>query len=389
MNHRIQNPIIKVCNVDEEGRFGGPERRIIQIAKALDEFGVETVVLFPRLDSDVFARKISDAGIRGVLWPLTRLTRERRILIRYAFRFWFEILSMIFFFRKHRVDLVHVNGSYQFKVAMAAKMAGVPVVWHLNDTFAPGLLKKAFHLIAPWCADGFIIAGLRVGDYYLEGTPLAERPVMEIHAPVDMTAFDPSRYRSSAGGQEKKSLTIGTVSGVNPAKGLEYFIDTAEEVLRQYPDVRFLVAGAVLGSQKQYYEMLREKLAKLDTEKIVFCGLVDDVPGFLATLDICVFSSVTEASPTSIWEAMAMAKPVVTTDVGSVNQHIRNGVSGYIVPVRDSAALAQRIGHLIDNPEKRITLGKEARRDALKSLDTKSAARKHSEIYRKILRKTY
>lgn len=388
MNHYSHTKKIKICNVDEEGRFGGPERRIIQVAKALEDFGVETVVLFPRLDSAVFAKKIADSGVHGVSWPITRLSKEKKILVRYALLFWLEILGLIFFFKKRKIELIHVNGSYQFKVAIAARLAGIPAVWHLNDTFAPSILKRVFHAVAPLCARGFIIAGKRVGAYYLDGTPLADKPVMEVHAPVDMSFFDPARYSEGPedqDGEKRKKVVIGTVSGVNPAKGLEYFIDAAGEILKSCPDSRFLVAGAVLSSQKKYYEMIQEKLGKFDPEKIAFCGLIDDVPEFLSKLDICLFSSVTEASPTSIWEAMSMAKPVVTTDVGSVNQYIKDGESGFVVPVRDSRKLAERTVELIKNYSMRRKFGMAARKTAEKHLDIYNAAQKHNEIYRKIL----
>jgi glycosyltransferase involved in cell wall biosynthesis len=385
MNRNIHRKKIKICNVDEEGRFGGPERRIIQVAKALSSYNVDTVILFPKLDSGVFRSKIAEAGVHGVSWPMTRLSKEKKILIRYALFFWLEILGYIVFFKKRKIELVHVNGSYQFKVAIAARLAGAPVVWHLNDTFAPSILRRVFHAVAPLCAKGFIIAGKRVGSYYLDGTALAKKPVMEIHAPVDMSFFDPSRYPEETEDDKRKDVVIGTVSGVNPAKGLEYFIDAAGEILKTCPGARFMVAGAVLSSQKKYYEMIQEKLGKFDPEKIEFCGLIDDVPGFLSKLDICLFSSVTEASPTSIWEAMAMAKPVVTTDVGSVTQYIKDGESGFIVPVGDSRKLAERTVELINHPGMRKKFALAARKSALKNLDITSAARKHEEIYRKIL----
>ena len=259
----------------------------------------------------------------------------------------------------------------------------------MNDTLVPSILKRAFHLVAPLCANGFIIAGKRVGYYYLDGKGIARKPALEIHAPVDMSVFDPSRFPDKPGEYENKdeikNVVIGTVSGVNPSKGLEYFIDAAQEVLKACPDVRFMVAGAVLSSQRKYYKMVQEKLSKFDHEKIVLCGLIDDVPKFLSKLDICLFSSVAEASPTSIWEAMAMAKPVVTTDVGSVNQYLKDGESGFVVPVRDSKMLARRTVELINNPAKRKKFGMAARKIAVKNLDITLAASKHAGIYRKIL----
>jgi glycosyltransferase involved in cell wall biosynthesis len=371
---------LKVCNVDEEGRFGGPERRIIQVARALYKYNIETLILLPKLDSDIFKKNIDRAGVKSISLSITRLSKEKIILFRYILLFWIEVISLVRFFRKQHIDLVHVNGSYQFKVAIGAWLARIPVLWHLNDTYAPSGLKKVFHIVALICADGFIVAGQRVRDYYIAGTFLDGNPVAEVHAPVDISIFDPLLHVTPLL-DNKDEIVVGTVSGVNPAKGLEYFVESAIKVLAENSKVQFVVAGAVLGSQKQYYARIKQKLKQLpDPGRLRFCGLVDDVPAFLAKLDICVFSSVTEASPTSIWEAMAMAKPIVTTDVGSVNQHIINGVSGSIVPVRDTALLATKIIELINDPLLRKKYGEAARKIAVSDLDVDSAARKHSEI---------
>ncbi|BBO87647.1 glycosyltransferase family 4 protein [Desulfosarcina ovata] len=383
----IEKQLIHICNVIEEGRFGGPARRIVQVAKALKQHGVETIVVYPRYDSKILSQEVFKADISSNALVITRLSKEKQILAKYIFCFFIEIYCLWRFFRKNTFDLIHVNGSYQFKAAIAARLSGNPVVWHLNDTYAPSILKKVFHCVAPICADGFIIAGKRVFSYYIKGRSLAEKPVQEVHAPVDMTLFDPSNYSEHVRGKNE-DVVIGTVSSVNPAKGLEYFVDTAIEVINRCPNVRFLIAGAILNSQKQYFEMIQRKLNNFsEAGKITFCGLIEDVPEFISKLDICLFSSVTEASPTSIWEAMAMAKPIVTTDVGSVNQHLKNGVSGFVVPVRDSNALANRTLDLINQPDLRKKFGKNARRYAVKYLGIDAAAQKHKEIYKIILEK--
>ena len=105
MNKNFSVKKLTVCNVDEEGRFGGPERRIIQIAKALHTYNVETVILYPKIDSDVFKNKIKESGVHGVSWPITRLSKEKKILFRYTLFFWFEILALLFFSRNGKSNL--------------------------------------------------------------------------------------------------------------------------------------------------------------------------------------------------------------------------------------------------------------------------------------------
>lgn len=378
---------IRVCNVDEEGRFGGPERRIVQVAKALKQHGVDTHVVYPKYDSEKFAQELSKAGVSSSALNITRLSKEKKVLARYVFYFFVEIYRLCRFFRRHRFDLVHVNGSYQFKVALAAKLAGIPVVWHLNDTMMDAMVKKICTVIAKYCASGFIVAGKRVRDFYICGNELEQKPYIEIHAPVDTTVFDPKIVVPEKKMSPAYGRKIVTVSGINPTKGLEYFIEMAAKLLQRHNDLVFFVAGAEFSSQRKYYQDLKKLVSStmLTDNNLIFVGMVDDVPPFLQGADICVFTSVAEASPSAVWEAMSMGKAIVSTDVGSVNQYIEDGVSGFIVPIKDVNALTEKIELLLDNPALRQKMGAGARIVAQKNLDISLAAQKHASFYRKIL----
>jgi len=383
--------MIKVCNVDEEGRFGGPEKRIVQVAKLLKDMGIHTHIVHPKFQSEVFVEYIEKNNICATQMDITRLSKEPKILYRYILRFIWELFLLIDYFQKNDFDLIHVNGSYQFKVALAGRLANNLVIWHLNDTMTIRAIKLFFPALARFCASGFIVSGMRVREYYLNKSFLAELPCEEIHAPVDTDIFYPDPSRICVGYDQTRSnsqIKIVTVSGINPTKGLEYFVKMAIDLFAINSNVRFFVAGAELTSQKKYYSMIKAIIGKsgIPDGIINFLGLVEDVPGLLKTADICVFTSISEASPTSIWEAMSTGLPVVTTDVGSVNQYISDGSSGFVVPVKDVNQLVHKVQSLIDSPELRAKFGKNARSVALEHLNVNAAARKHAKIYRRVLR---
>lgn len=375
--------LLNVCNILEEGRFGGPARRIVQVSEKLREFDINTHVVLPKLESDYFKECLSCANVQYSTLDITRLSKEKGIFLRYLRRFLLEIVLLTKFFGKHRFDLVHVNGAYQFKSAIAAKLSATPMIWHLNDSGGNGLMVKAlFYPLASVCAKGFIVASKRSSKYYIDNTKLSKKMVEEIHAPVNVLSFKPN---SIATGDSK--LIVATVANVTPVKGLEYFVQMASLVALKYPDVQFWVAGSVLSSQKKYSEYIFSLIEKssLTEENFKFFGHVSDIPGFLSQVDICVYSSVREASPTTVWEGMAMGKPVVTTDVGSVNQFIEDFKSGFVVPIRNIEALTEKVCVLLDDSELRLRLGKAARNIAEQDLGLDSAAKKHAEFYRKII----
>ena len=380
---------IRVCSVDEEGRFGGPERRIVQVAKALKTHGqgVDTQVVYPRDDSEKFALELSRSGVSSSALNITRLSKEKKVFVRYLFYFLPEVFRIYSFFRRGKFDLVQVNGSQQFKGALAAKLAGVPVIWVLEDTMMAAIVKKICTLLVKYTAAGVIVVGKRVSDYYIRGTFLESKPVVEIHPSVDIAEFNLRQVVSDSKISKISGRKIVTVSGINPTKGLEYFIEMASVLLKRYNDLSFYIAAQNLKSQHRYYQYLMDLAAafKLTSDNIKFLGMVDDIPALLQSADIFVFTSISESGPMAVWEAMAMGKAVVTTDVGSVNQYLVDGESGFIVPIKDSRALCEKVEILLNDPALRQEMGARAQAIAQKKLDVSIAAEKYAHFYRKIL----
>ncbi|HKK94648.1 MAG TPA: glycosyltransferase family 4 protein [Longimicrobiales bacterium] len=376
---------IRVANVLEEGWYGGPGRRVTSVAQVLARNDIVTTVVTPTHESERLRARLVAAGVPVCAVDLTRLSLHPPTLLRYLLRLPYELVLLRRVLLDLDVDIVHVNGSYQFKSAVAARLAGCRVVWHLNDTMMPLPVRVAFRIAARSCADAFIVAGQRVREYYLDEALERNRPIREIHAPVDLNRFAPRRDSTEKTGG---GPVVATVANVNPTKGLEHFVDMAAEVHRTHPSVTFRIAGAERQSQEAYGRRLRDRAAEhgLGPDVLEFVGMVADVPDFLANSDVCVFTSIAEASPTAVWEAMACGRPVITTDVGSVGTHIEQGVSGYVVPIRDPGELAARVSELLDRPELRESLGERARAHAVEKLGLEEAARLHRELYHSVAR---
>jgi glycosyltransferase involved in cell wall biosynthesis len=376
---------IRICSVDEEGRFGGPERRITQIASAAAALGIDTHVVYPKYDSDRFTRELARAEVHATALGITRLSAEKRILARYVGLFPAEVGRLCAFFRRERFHLVQANGSQQFKGALAAAMARVPLIWVLEDALMHEGVRAICKRAASRLASGIIVAGKRVYDYYVRGTPLERKPIAEIHPHVDTSLFDPECTTTDRRLDGVPGRKVVTVTGINPTKGLETFIEMAAVIAPRFHDVSFHIAGAKYTSQERYFRSLERMVAeKVPPGRLSFVGSVEDVPPFLKAADVFVFSSNSESGPMAVWEAMSMGKPVVTTDVGSVREYIEDGESGFIVPVKAPIELARRVEFLLENPELARRLGTAAQAIARKRLDVKAAAEKYAAFYRTI-----
>lgn len=376
---------MRVANIIEEARLGGPQLRMIRVAVALNG-RVETIIFLPRENGEPFRALCEENGVPFRMMPITRITKQLGPALRYMALSPFEIVRLARAFRREKVDLVHVSGgSWQFKGVIAARLAGVPSVWHLNDTLMPGWVRRLFQLFSP-LASGFIFASNRSRDYY--GKHVTNRTQDVITSTVDIEHFSPGVALSGdedALARLGHAPVVGVVANVNPIKGLETLIRAIPAIKARVPEVRVVVVGPIFTNQRPYHRSL---MALADTlgvaGNIDWVGRRTDIRPLLARMDVYVCSSLAESSPASVWEAMAMARPVVSTRVGDVPFHLTDGESGYLVDVEDHDGMAARVGDLLSDANLRARFGATAREKALGFAPDKVAERTEA-FYRRVL----
>jgi glycosyltransferase involved in cell wall biosynthesis len=375
----------KVANITLDGRVAGPQNQIIHVAEELKRHGIETVVLLPTKDSQLVYSKLTERNIRAKRLHLHHLTTHKPHLLGYILFFLPELFSLYRHLRVERVGLVHCNGAWQMKGVIAGKIAGAKVIWHLQDTCTPQIINMLFRMLAHSLCDGLIFSGKSVKDYYFNRNGLSTKKIAEIQTPVDTSYFNPDHILQDNAITKPSGITIATVGYINPVKGIEYFIEMARILNAKYKNLHFTIVGPPLGSQRSYSRKITRLLRQYHLKNIHFYGICDDVPGILKATDIYVCSSLTEASPMSVWEAMAMRRAIVSTDVGDVKRFIKDGENGFIVPPRDPESLAEKVGILIENEELRNNFGKRARAVAVRDLDVEISADKHKRFYLEVL----
>jgi glycosyltransferase involved in cell wall biosynthesis len=377
--------VVRVANIIEEGRYGGPQGRILSVAEKLKSKGVETVVILPRAQSELFYQRLSQKNIPAIRLPMHRIARGKQDLVKYVISFVPEVIRLYKRLKEEKVHISHCNGAWQFHGVVAGKLAGCRVLWHLNDTQMPFLIRGIFTALSRFFCDGFIVAGERVRQFYLGTVNVKPKPVIEIQAPVDTSVFDPGKVSADASVSSFRGTKVLTLGNLNPLKGIEYFIRMAKILGERHRDISFVIGGQSLSSQQAYEGMLRNLVQRLGLKNLHFIGRVDDVPSFLKAGDIYVCSSISEASPVSVWEAMSMAKAIVSTDVGDVSRFMRDGENGFVVPIKNAEALAEKVDKLISSGEIRELFGNRARGMAIRYLDIDACVEKHAMFYRRVL----
>lgn len=379
---------MKVFNIVEEGIFGGPQKRIADVASNLKERGIQTTVLLPDNEvSQPYKAFLEEQGIDHLSIPLHRLTRDKSHFVKYVFTSFFEVYNLVKILRKHRPDIVHCNGSWQIKGIIASRLCGIKNVWHLNDTFMPLVIQLLFKFVAYFFADSFIVACERTKNFYLDNNYfLAKKPVFVVQAPVNTQHFNPDRYVATEDNiTSHPGHKVLTVSNVNHSKGLETFIRMVYYVNKNFKGkVNFFVVGAIRKSQQKYYEHLLRVAKSLDLENIYFNGPSREVRKVLNSADVYVCSSDFEASPISVWEALSMKKAIAATDVGDVKTFFEKYQCGLISDVKDSAGLGKNVVDLLNDVAKREALESKAREVAVTIFDIKICADRHANTYQTI-----
>ena len=127
--------------------------------------------------------------------------------------------------------------------------------------------------------------------------------------------------------------------------------------------------------------------SRCDGEYIQWLGHRKDVVELLKQSHIMAFPSwYREGLPKSVIEAEAIGRPVVTTDSVGCRDTVVDGKNGYMIPIKDSDALAMALKKLIDNPDLRQTMGKNAREFAVSRFDVKDVINVHLDVYNNIMK---
>lgn len=151
-------------------------------------------------------------------------------------------------------------------------------------------------------------------------------------------------------------------------KGINDFVLAAMLVKERYPDTKFTILGAIdnsnLGALKQ-----SELDELINSEIIDYPGQVEDVQNWIAKSHVFVLPSYREGVPRSTQEAMAVGRPVITTDVPGCRETVTDGVNGFIVNRWDPQSLAEKMIYFIENPEQIKKMGYESYKIAHERFD--------------------
>lgn len=368
----------------------GAENALLDLVRLLpDEF--EPIVVLP--ETGPLLNTLTQSGIEYRIVPFAVLDRKffhpLRIFV-YKARALLSVIRLISLFRALKPSVVHTNNVLVLPGAIAAKIMGLPHVWHVREIIEGHHLSPALWKIWRWIivatSNRVVCISSAVRAQFVE-----DPKVLVVHDGIDAETFCPIGTNRSRAPVGKEDLVIGTVGRIElRRKGQDLFIEAARMAMLSSDKLRFVIAGqerdSIAKTDRRIHDILSDGGLK---EKIELRGFVsrEHMPKLMNDFDVLVLcSKQPEGLGIVLLEAMACGRPVISFAEGGPLDIVIDHVNGLLTPPGDVTKLAEAILELAGDAELRATLGSNGRRSVIDSFQSQRTAETMAGIFRQILR---
>jgi N,N'-diacetylbacillosaminyl-diphospho-undecaprenol alpha-1,3-N-acetylgalactosaminyltransferase len=300
-----------------------------------------------------------------------------------------------------KIDILHTfTAKPNIYGTLAGKKAGIPVIlnlveglgsFYVNDSLKniivrnimERLYKKAFNL-----SNGCVFVNTNDPEYMIYKKLINKEKAKIIKSVgVDTQKFSMDNYSEEQLQNIKKKLflenklVILMVARAIWDKGVKEYYKAADILKSKCQNVEFILVG---GTDEGNHSCASEEFLKNGNVK--WLGQRDDVFDITAICDVYTLPSFyKEGLPATLMEACSMSKPIVTTNNVGCKEVVNDGVNGFLVPIKDSKALASKIEILINDKDLRNKMGRNGRIKALEEFDVKKVVNQYLEYYEKFI----
>ena len=367
---------MKVCHVITRLIVGGAQENTVASCIGLRKLGYDCeLVTGPQTGPEGSLRdQVRAAGVPLIV--LDELRRAPNPLLDVAAC---RVLKKLFAEKKY--DIVHTHsGKAGFVGRLAARLAHVPVGVHTihgpsfyryQNPVGNWLFRWAEQLAGEWTTQFVSVADAMTEQYQAAG--IAGKYVT-IHSGMNLAPF----LRI----EPRPDYVVGKIARMFRLKGYEYLFEAAPRIVAAVPNVKFLLVGD--GIYRPRYERWAERLGLRD--RFVFTGLVrpDEIPGYVAQMDVLVHLSLREGLPRTVPQALAAGKPVVAFDVDGAREVCRDGETGFLIRAEDAGSVATAVIRLLQDRELAAKLGARGRQLVRDEFGEDLMVRKLDELYRRL-----
>jgi glycosyltransferase involved in cell wall biosynthesis len=352
---------LRVVYLDHVARLSGGEIALLRLLPHLDRVQPHVVLA----EDGPLVGRLHLAGISCEVLPLHDSSRHLRkadvhgrgVSSKAAVATAAYVVRLAARLRALRPDLVHTNslkaGVYG---SLAARLAGIPVIWHVRDRIAEDYLPRSAVVLVRRMTRYLATAVVANSRSTMETLAAPSKPVVIYSVLPEVLSEVPVRDRPSGG-----PLTFGIVGRLAPWKGQDLFL---RAFARAFPegDERAVVVGGALFGEDDYAAGLPALAGTLGiAQRVELRGHRPDVWDELSRIDVLVHASITpEPFGQVILEGMAAGVPVIAPRAGGPAEILEHGVTGLLYPPADVRGLAEAMRRM-GNPGLRERLRTAAR----------------------------
>ncbi len=294
-------------------------------------------------------------------------------------------LKIKYYCKQHQIDLVHMHSSHSHAIGVWSKILGNPadlilsrrVDFPVKDNFA-SRFKFNYPKIKA-------IVSISAKIQEIIAPDIKRQDVLHtVHSGIDPSRFE---HATNAGvlhqdfGIDDNIKLVGNISAVADHKDYFTFIDTAEKVLAERKDVKFLIIGdGPLNAEIK--DRINQSAFK---DGIVMTGFRHDIPAIIQELDVFLITSKTEGLGTTILDAFANRVPVVATKAGGIPEAVIHQETGLLSNVGDSQSLASHVVQTLDDKDKTNQRIHHAYEKLLREFTIDAMVQGNLEVYKNVL----
>lgn len=297
-------------------------------------------------------------------------------------------------FRNEKPDIVH-NISIKPVIygSIAARLSGVPKIVNLINGLGYAFtdhksVRRFIFKIIVMAIYRFALASSRISvifqnpddrDYFIDKKITSEsNSYLIFGSGVDTDIFSPSSKITI-----NQDLTVLFFGRLLWDKGIKYLINAAKILKSEGVEFTLSIAGEPDKANPSSINI--EQIKKWENDGLInYLGYCSDVVEIIRASDLIVLPShYREGVPLSLIEAASVGKPIVTTDMPGCREIVVDGVNGFLVPIKDSVALADKIKEILLNKNLRTSFGQKSRERVINLFAKEIVARQTIEIYLK------
>ena len=389
------NKLIKILYISSRADSGaGGENYLLTLFRNIDRKRFQPIVILPSEGS--LRIPLENLGIEVIVIEAEHGWLKVDIA-------WYTLLeglqarvkAIVDLIISNEISIVHTNSNRRFEGALAASLTGIPHLYLAHIQYEPDmplfqrlpLSQASFAQLMIELSNKIVAVSNSVGVTL--ATQITDEKLQVIHNGIELNLFDIALTNKSNRLKEELEipldhLLITAIGRIVPDKGFDYFVDAARLILQHHNNVHFVIAGSE--ENCVFTSQLKQKIIDYAmSDNFHFLGFREDVADILAVTDIFVLSSRKEGHPYVMLEAMASECAVVAFNCAGVEETIEEGNSGFIVPIGDINAMAERLISLINSIELRHSLATSAKKRIKAFFTAEKTATELMAVYEKLL----